>query len=349
MGGSKSKSKTSATNTYDTTVVTNNDLELLNKSVNDFVSNTVVNQASNCSASITQLQNVNISDINSSGSVVIGGVDQNQSSAITFDCVQLSAFQNDIANGVLTQYMSAIENNYDTSSLAQMDATAESNSKNQFGSTGSSNSKSSTDNTYKFNSVTNTNQNIQNIVENSITNNMSLSDVQSCMASVTSSQSVNIARINAGGDVTIQPISQTQASSLLASCLQEKNNGNKISNQIATDLGLTVVTESTVTSSAEMASKATAESSNTGVFQSMGEGFSTAIGGILGAFGFGDPTISMYCLIALIVIAVVGTLGGIGYYSMQMGGSPLENGNCNSLKIILAIMLFIVVIKLCEY
>jgi hypothetical protein len=358
MGGSSSKSTT--TNTYNTTVVNNNDLELLNKSVNDFVSNTVVNQASNCSANITQLQSVNITDINAKGDVVLGGVNQNQSSAITFDCVQLSSFQNDIANGVLSQYMNAIENSYNSSSLATMTAAAQASAQNQFGTSSSSNSNSSSNNNYNFKSVTNTHQNIQNVVENAITNNMSMTDVQSCMASVSSSQSVNYSRINTGGSLTVQPISQNQAADLMAKCVQEKNNGNKISNQIAANLGLTVVTESTTTSAAEMSGTAKSESTNTGVFQSMGQGLSSVLQGfgsmwssIIGSFGFGDPTISMYCCIAIIVLAV---LGGIGYYFYQQqqngdtGGDDMGDqfggAKFDTLKFVVLIMLFLIIMQI---
>ncbi len=90
MGGSSSKSTT--TNEYNTTIVNNSDLQLLNKNINNFVSNTVVNQAASCSSSITQLQNVNFSHIDSAGDFTVDGVTQNQKAALTFDCVQLSSF-----------------------------------------------------------------------------------------------------------------------------------------------------------------------------------------------------------------------------------------------------------------
>lgn len=355
MGGSSSKSST--TNTYNTTVVNNNDLNLLNKSVNDFVSNTVVNQASNCSANITQLQSVNITDVSAKGDIVIGGVNQNQSSAITFDCVQLSAFQNDIANGVLAQYMNAIQNSYDTSSLALMTSAAKTNSSDQFGSTGTAKSNSKSNNNYNFKSVTNTHQDIQNVVENAITNNLSMDDIQSCMASVTSSQSVNIQRISTDGNATIQPISQTQASDLMAKCVQEKNNGNKISNQVAATLGLTVTSESKTTSGATMESTATSEAANVGVFQSAGQGLGSVFSGIGSMFGnifsaFGDSSMSMYCCIALIILTVV---GGIGYYMMNMQDSgdigdieDMYGGGVNfdPLKIVILVLLCVVILQI---
>lgn len=361
MGGSSSKSTT--TNKYDTTVVNNNDLKLLNESVNNFVSNTVVDQASQCSASITQLQNVNFSNINTTGDFTVDGVNQNQKSAITFDCVQLSAFQNDIANGVLTKYMNAIENSYNTSALANMTASAKTNSQDQFASTGTAKSSSNSNNDFKFNSTTNVNQDIENIVKNSITNNMSLSDLQSCMADVKNSQSINFSDIKTGGNFTVRALSQTQAADLYAKCVQEKNNGNKISNQIASNLGLTVSTEATTTSTAEMTSTSTAEALNVGALQSAGQGIASVLtgfgsmwGNILGSLGFGNSTISLYCCIAIVVLAVI---GGIGYYMMnqenggdsgsddfdQMGGFVSDiNIKFSSPKFIVLVIVFLLIL-----
>jgi len=335
MGGSSSKSTT--TNKYNTNVVNNSDLKLLNENVNNFIAETVVNQASNCSANISQLQNVNFSHITTEGDFTISDVNQTQKAALTFDCVQLSAFQNDIANGVLTQYTDAIKNSYDTSAISKMTSAAKTNSQSQFGTTGSSNTSSDSNNEFNFNSTTNVNEDIQNIVKNAITNNMSLNDIQECIAIVKNSQNISFSDINAGGNLTVKALSQTQAADLYSKCIQEKNNGSKISNQIAADLGLTVTTEATNTSSAEMESTSLSESSNVGVLQSAGEGIASVFKGvgqmwgtIIGSFGFGgtNSDMSLYCCIAIIILAIV---GGLGYYMMtQEDGQDSKNHHKNS-------------------
>jgi hypothetical protein len=351
MGGSSSKATT--TNTYNTQIVNKNDLELLNKSVNDFVSNTVINQASNCSSTISQLQDVSFTDINAKGDIVLGSVDQTQSSAITFDCVQLSTFQNDIANGVLQQYMNAIQNSYSTSAISEMTAAAKTNAGDQFGSTGKAKSNSKSNNNYNFTSVTDTHQDIQNIVENAITNNMSMTDTQSCMASVAASQSVNYARITTEGNLTSQPISQTQSSSLLAKCLQEKNNGNKISNQVAAQLGLQIAAESDVQTSATMAGTSAATAENVGVFQSAGEGMASMFTGIGNMFGgiFGGMS-STPIIICLVVCCTLSILGVGGYYMYSEGGDDSQSGgfiigkDFDILKFILILIVFIVILQI---
>lgn len=358
MGGSNSKSKSTTTNKSDITVVNKSDLDLLNKNVNDFVSNTVINQASNCSANISQLQNIDFQDITTTGAFVVDGVNQNQSAAITFDCVQLSAFQNDIANGVLAEYTNAIQNSYNTSALTSMTAAAQAAANNQFGTTSGSSSNSKSDNDYKFKSTNDVNQNIQNVVENAITNNMSLSDIQSCMAQVKNSQNMNFKNITAG-NVEIKALSQTQAADLYAKCIQEKNDGNKISTQVVGDLGLTVATEATASTSASLAGTSSSEATNTGVFQSAGDGFASVLtgvgnmwGSIIGAFGsFGSGNMtSLYCCIIIVVLAIV---GGVGYYFVsqsvennfddQYGGALVK---FDTLKFIVLFMVFVIIIQL---
>ena len=69
MGGSSSST---VNQKYDTTIVNRSDINVLNKNINNFVADTVVNQASKCSASISQLQSVDLSDMKIAGDLDIG-------------------------------------------------------------------------------------------------------------------------------------------------------------------------------------------------------------------------------------------------------------------------------------
>jgi hypothetical protein len=355
MGGSNSKSTT--TNKSTTNIVNNSDLNILNENVNDFVSDTVVSQASNCSASMSQMQALNISNVKTKGDFVLDGITQSQKSTVTFDCLQVSKFKNDIANGVLTKYMDAISNNYNTSAIADMTASAKSNAATQFAATGKSKSNSATNNNFEFNSTTNVNQDIQNIVKNSIKNNMSIDDVQNCIASVSATQAINIANIESNS-FTIRALDQSQASDLLAKCVQKKDNGNKISSQIATDLGLKIEADIKTTSSAKLVGTSESEATNVGALQSAGEGMATVFkgigsmwSGIFGSLGFGDPTISLYCCIVIVIFAV---LGGVGYYFYQKQQNGDDESDINqmggtfvkfdTLKFVVLLILFILIL-----
>lgn len=355
MGGSGSKSKSSTTNKSDTTIVNENDLKLLNKSVNDFVSNTVVSQASDCSQSMTQLQDIDFSNMDIGGDLNIGSIDQKQSAAISFDCVQLSSFKNDIANGVLNKYMNAIDNSYDASATSEMTAAAQSSAQTQFGATGKSKSDSTSNNDYKFKSVNKTKQDIQNVVENSITNNLSMEDTQSCIAGVLSSQKISTSGTKVDGSFNVGAITQNQATSMMTSCVQKKDNGNKISNDIAADLGLEVSSESVVSTDTKMAASSTSEASNTGVFQSMGEGIATMSEGIGNAFGTVIGSVSSGMSqnpISVVVCAIVCCLliGVGGYVGMTQlgGGHQNQMQEFDMLKFVILVILFVVVFQVMQ-
>ena len=68
MGSSSSKSTTNQK--YETKNVNVNETNVLDKSVNNFVANTVSSQAAACSASISQLQTVDLSNMKIEGDLV---------------------------------------------------------------------------------------------------------------------------------------------------------------------------------------------------------------------------------------------------------------------------------------
>jgi hypothetical protein len=302
------KSSSTVNQTYDSNIVNKSDIDILNKNVNNFVADTVVSQAKKCSASITQLQEVDISNNEVLGDIVIGPISQNQSSAMTFDCVQLASFSNNIANGVMSSYDNALQSSFSTSALAQMTASAAAAAKGSFGSTGQTSSNSNVNSKYNFNSTTDMNQTLKNVVETSIQNNLNMDDVQTCIAQVQNSQKVGIVG-NKGKSLTVGAITQTQAATIMAECVQESNNSNKITTDIATALGVTVVSEGATTTQTSMAASAEASAVNSGFFEgvagvisSIGTAISAVFGGILS--GYAASGISSLCICCCIIIII---------------------------------------------
>lgn len=309
MGNSGSKSKVKQI--YETNIVNKSDIDILNKSINDFVTNTVVNQASKCSANITQLQTVDLSNMKVAGDFNIGEIDQKQTAAITFDCVQVSSFSNTLANGIMTQYVEAMKNNMSVDTLDKITTAADAKMESGFlntGGGGGSSSKIKTD--YKYNMTNETSKSIQNIIQNSITNNLDLDDLQECVASIKSSQEVITAGTEVGGNVNIGVIRQDQAATLLGKCVQQRNNANDITNQIVNDLGLTIDETNSVKKTTETDTKATAKNEAKGVFESLGDGIGGVFGGIGNLFGglMSNQTAliaSSICVVIIIIVILV--------------------------------------------
>jgi len=334
-----SSSSSTVNQKYDTTVVNKSDIDILNKNVNNFVADTVVNQASKCSASIDQLQSIDLSDMKVAGDLNFAGSEQSQQSAITFNCVQVSAFQNDIANGILNKYVNAMENSYSTDALDKLEAAAGTSAKGGFLSTGAVNTDSTVNVDYKFTNITDTHKNLQNVVENSIKNNMSLSDISDCIATVKTNQKFSLAGTTVGGNANIGAITQNQASTLMTKCIQEKNNANKITEQIVTNTGVKVDEENSVKKSTSISSAAKAESKNSGIFESLGDGLKSAFEGVGSMFGgifsamLAGPMMSVgacflvcCCLISIIFAAYKLMGGGGDSATSEPSSDQMEGG-----------------------
>lgn len=305
MGNAGSATSRSTQNN-NTNIVTNNDLTLVNKSINDFISNTIVTQASKCSAAIQQLQKIDFSNVKLTGGIDIGEISQTQTSNITFDCVQLSQIKNDIANGVLEQIANAIQANYTTDAITKMAAASQASGSSGFASTPGIDTTSISENNYNFNAVTNINQNIENTIKNSITNNMKSDTIQNCISNISATQSVNFSGAS-GTYIKIGLIRQDQAASLLASCIQSQGIANAVTNTIVRDLGLQVSNTGTVKTETQMEATSKAETVNAGFFQSIGEGIANVLKGFGDMLGklFSMPGFTVVCIV-IVIICMIG-------------------------------------------
>jgi len=306
---------------YDTTIVNQSDISVLNESINKSTTESVVKAAASCSASMDLAQYINIEDIQTEGDFNYGGSDQSQTSALTFSCVQEAAYQNNIANNMKDAYVNAISTGFTTEAEDKLNASAESAAKNEFaGLSGGSHSSSSTNTEYNFTQDNITNKNIRNVVEHVISNNLNISDVQKCAASVNNSQSVNITHVNAKAGVNIGVLNQTQAATLFSECIQKSNNSNNVTSELATALGVQIHEENNVKKVTSISDKTASKSTNVGLFQSVGQGVGDAAKGIGAAIGsifggmFGSPII--FIIICCVICVLL-----IGGYMVFSGGS----------------------------
>jgi hypothetical protein len=324
MGGGSSKSSSSTTS--NTNIVTNDDLTLLNKTMNNFVANTVVNQAAKCSAGMNLTQTVDLSNMVVEGDFNVS-TDQSQDASVTFSCVQVSSFQNDIANGMMDKMVGALNSGYSSQALNQLSQAASANASNGFASTGAPKSDSSTNATYNFNQTTNISKDIQNVMQNEIQNNLSLSDVSDCVAQVNNAQTVNASGTKVGGNANIG-VKQSQAATMVTQCIQQKDIANKVTAQVVKDLGMQTSNTVQTSNTTNTSQSATSTSESTGMFQSMGEGMATmfkGIGSMLGSI-FSSPGI-VIGIIVLIVIVLIGL-----YMKFGGGGGKGDNAPPNMPK-----------------
>jgi hypothetical protein len=338
MGSSSSKTTTNIDN--DTLIVNSNDISVVSKSLNDFSTSTVMNAANNCSASSTNLQNINLSGGKFKGGLNFGA-DQSQTATVSFSCINATDMSQDIASGMVAQMMTNLNTNASSDTLTKMDAAANSALQKGFDPIsnigGSVSSDANTNITNKFKSVNTNKKSLENVVKNVVTNKFDANMVSNCIADVNNQQQINLSNVEVDGNTNLK-FSQTQVSNLMSNCVNKTNIGSKVTNAVAATLG--VVTSDTVATKLATDLKATAkaETVTTGPIQDVGsavsqaaQGIGTGVGtaakgigeGIGSVFSglFGGSGISIVCSVVLCIIFVIVGL----YFSGMLGGGGEEH------------------------
>lgn len=327
MGGSSSSSSTNQK--YNTTYINQADTNLINTNVNNFVADTVVKQAKGCSASISQLQSIDISNIQAEKDVTIGGAEQSQTAGITFDCVQVSDFQNEIGNGVLTKYMDAIENSFSTDALDKMEAIAATAAQNNMGSTGGSKSNSNSNIDYKFTSKNTTRTNIENVIKNSISNNLTMENVQNCISQIHNSQFIKLSDITSTtGSVKIGVLSQEQGAEMMTSCMQNSSDTNKITTGITSELGLTLDNTNSQKKSTEITTTATSEATNKGVGDAMSQ-FLAGLADLISSLFSGMYAPFAIAVVVCMILCCIISVAAIAFQGMSGNGESGDDITSN--------------------
>jgi hypothetical protein len=319
MGGSSSST---VNQKYDTTVINKSDITLMNQTINDYTANTVMENASACSGGLTQMQVFDMSGAHIKGPLKLD-IDQSQTSAVNFDCIQTVSMTSDIANGVLDKMINSMENSYDKNIMDKLEAVASTKAKSGFAAMDFGKASSEVNIDYKYTDITETRKNISNIMKNAITNNLNLKSVQDCINQTKQTQAVDLKNVVVD-DSAVVAVRQNQAADMVSKCVQNSTFGNKIINQVARDLGVTVDEKSSTTKKTEVKAKAESERDTSGLFESIGTGLGNVFRGVGDMFsGICGPYAGIISIVCLIIIILC--IGGFAY-SQYGGGSKMNGG-----------------------
>lgn len=325
--GNKPSSTSTVNQNYETNIVNKSDIEVMNKQLNNFASETIMDSAKACSASISQLQDISFAGMKVAGDLNIGKVEQNQDSAISFSCVQSDKVRNDVAQGFVTDMMSQLENNYDANIVDKMAAAADAEGSSSFGSTGGPDVDSTVNMDYKYNSRTETSKKISNVVQNEVNNTFKNSTVSECLASAKQNQKISFENVDVGGDATIEALSQSQAVEVVANCSQISDATSTITNNVASSLGLEVKETSTTTKETDMTGEATSVSSAGGIGDLLGGCCAPCgCGGIEGFFSVCCGIILCLMLLMVVVKFVLPMMSNSGGGETSFDSSDFNGG-----------------------
>ncbi|MBA43157.1 MAG: hypothetical protein CMF62_03995 [Magnetococcales bacterium] len=303
MGKNQSKAKSRVRNENENIVTNKSDIEILNQTSNETIVNTTVKNAQECSATIKQLQEVKIKNFKTGGDFNLG-VDQKQSAAMTFSCVNASKVATDASTKMVDNIMQNLEKSASTDVMAQLEAAAKSEAKKGFASFGNVESQSDVENITR-NVITNENRtNLKNVVANSVTNNFNSEDVKKCIAQIENDQNVEAENVDVGGNAIIA-VSQDQSAELMAKCVNESGVSNKISSDLARAVGVVIKEDNKTTTDTKMKGSAESKATATGPIEELGDAVSGIIGSVGGLFG-GQYIMSFaFCCCCVLVLGVV--------------------------------------------
>jgi hypothetical protein len=317
MGGSSS----SITNTISNYTVNKSSLEVLNQQVNSFVSNSVTTSASACSASSTAIIETTMGDIiaKGKGNKIKIGIDSEQDTALTLECLQQSIQQTNISNSLAQSIMTNLTQSVSADVLNKMVAAGEAKNEQGFGANPFASASSTVNMNLSNTNITETNRKLSNLISNSVESNVKNEDIKKCfleMAAAINNKIGDIMAIGENNEIELQ-LTSKQTAKAFAKCQQLTEQTSAVTTSLAVSCGLTIVDDSKTKTSNDTQAESKASAKTAGLndlVDSVGNAAGNLFG--LGFLGAAAPFIIAACACCCCCIIII-----IIFKVMSSGGS----------------------------
>lgn len=266
MGSSSSKSINESIIKNKT--VNKSTLDILNKSVSNNITNSIIEESKNCSTAAAQTAKMDVGELVISGKSKVTNLNIGiqQKSSVNAACIQETVQKTDLNSQVNKQMSTNILSVLEKATVLDLANSAGASSKTSGLSFGSSSTKTTNKSTNIEETYLDAKKKIEAIVEETVSKNMSNKAVQTCanQAFQTSNLKISKIEIKGGSDARDINIKIDQAVDLLSNCIQKSAQLAKISDEISSILGLTVVDDTKVKTEIKAKNTATAISENMG-------------------------------------------------------------------------------------
>lgn len=260
MGSSSSKS--TVNNTNNQTYITENTVNILNKTTNEAVANAMIKSNSSCSTLNTIDQLISFHGCEIGGDLNINNVKQDAMITVDFSCVNVFKAEQEMAQALMAELVNQLQSEMDAKSLNDMNTKAETAAVSSGILSGDSSSDSNVNNTYNLKVVNQNNTAIQNVVANSVQANFEVESIQKCMSEAAIKQTQDYSNCKVGGNVNVSELAQSAGISSVVKCVNQSGTVQSVMNQAANDMNVVVKADTKVTSESTIANtiKTTAES-----------------------------------------------------------------------------------------
>lgn len=308
MGGSKSRSTIKTEN--NTLVVNRSDINILNKTVNEAVVNVVSKTNQSCANQVSLSNVIDFSGATISGDLNIGSGGENdcqvtleQEGVFTFKCVNSSDLRNNVGSQIIDTVMQQLDQANSNDIVQKLENTADAKAKTGALSLGISSSNTNVSGINRYQQVNESKKNIQNIVRSSVESNFTNENVSNCVSKIEQMQGFDASGSLIGGNVNMCNFNSKQVSNAFVECLNVNEVSNKVINDAAKALDITI--------KEDVQTQQTAESTTTATATAEVQGVIDAIGNVLGSIGsaflapFLSPLSSICCFLCCCCIVVI--------------------------------------------
>lgn len=305
-------SKTTIVNENDQLYINESTMNQFNSIVNSTVSDTLIKSNAQCS-NVTlvdqQLDIVGCSISNTNLNYVSGA-----NVTVDFSCINTLAVENDIAQEMYSEMATLMANNLDADSINTMDTNAETSASSYGFNINDVDADTDVENIYKLTSVNKTTTNIENTIANTITSNLDVDSIQSCVDEQAINQSITIADC----DINNSNVNLTQnaAIDITTECMNQSEVSQMVSNGLEQDLGVIVESGSDIDSTSDITNKIKTSATSVGFSAGMLSSILCIIILFI-IFRFGGTTVQsimknpltiFICCIALVAIVLISTV-----------------------------------------
>ena len=298
MGGNTSKS--SIEQTINQKIVNKNTLEAINQQITQMSTDSVMKNVSDSAAADSQTANIRIRSIKASGtgsSISNLNIGVNQKSVVTLDVVDKTVQDNQINTELAIAIVNSVTQKIDNEQMQKLVSNAESDQKVAgLAFTSGNDSDASVINKMNSETVNETSRKFVSIVNNVISQSSQTLNYKSCIVNSIKAAQIDIGSLEATNGATISGVFITidQTSQVMNKCILETLQNSKVTSNIASAIGLTVVDDTKNTQKTE------------------GDATSTAKQTIESIFSFGS-------IIFLIVLLVASACAAFIYMQMKGG------------------------------
>lgn len=263
MGGAQSKTNT--VNKSNQIYITENTANILNKNANSAVTNALIKNNASCTTTNDINQTISFKGCKVAGDINITGVKQEAMITVDFSCMNAFKAENDMAQAILSELMYDLTSKMTTDSLNNMDTNAQTSAATSgiLGSPASANT--TTINKFNLQNVSTSNTNVQNAISTSVQSNFTAESIQDCLSRNAASQLIDFSNCQTAGNLNVSELEQKAGITAVVNCVNNSGAVQKVTNDVAYKLGVTVETETQAEVSSTMKNVISTSAESTGL------------------------------------------------------------------------------------